>query len=170
MLSVVQWRRGKLCAVVQPGGLHHSSGRGGADGSPWLRLLLPDPRGQVGVLTDPSACAVVTVWVLSALHFDPQDCDFHVGLEVLPPDWRRVPVQHLQQLSARDAAPGNNVSALSTSTSNKSSDQCKLFPLKHLVALFFWAVNVPPWLCRNDAECVQCWWGWSSRPPTVIRW
>lgn len=46
------------------------------------------------------------------LHFDPQDRDIPVGVEVLPSDRRRVPVQPLQQLHARDAAPSNDVAAL----------------------------------------------------------
>lgn len=64
--------------------------------------------------------------VISDLHFDPQDRDFPVGVEVLPSEWRRVPVQPLQQLHARDAAPSNNIAALGGSPPNNTSDQCKL--------------------------------------------
>lgn len=69
------------------------------------------------ILACETACSVI-----SNLHFDLQDCDFRIGLEVLPSDGCRDPVQLLQQLPARDAAPSNNIAALGGSLSNNTSD------------------------------------------------
>lgn len=174
-VCVVQWRRGQLCAVLQPGGLHHGSGRGGTDGSPRLRLLLPYPRGQVGLLTDHSAsvrvCPTTVSHIRSALwpaglwfpyrpgspaaRLTPRPCSTSsAAVCTRCCTWQ-------QGLSSEE--PPHPTKPLSNA--NFAFDSL----LKYLVALFFWAVNVPPWLCRNDAECVKCWWEWSSRPPTVIR-
>lgn len=71
----------------------------------------------VNFLPCETACSVI-----SNLHFDLQDCDFRISLEVLPSDGRRDPVQLLQQLPARDAAPSNNIAALGGSLSNNTSD------------------------------------------------
>lgn len=81
-----------------------------------------------------------------ALLSDLQDRDLRVGVEVLPSDGRRVTVQPFQQLPAPDAAPGNHVPALSSSTSHRTAHQCKLLlclPV-YLVAVFLSAVNTPP--------------------------
>lgn len=120
----LQRRRWKLCAVIQPGGLHHCPRRRRSHGAPRLRLLLPHQRRQVGNTFQEFhdvgqvdfffslQSSILTLKLALLLFSWLQDCRLHHGVEIVPSHRRRVAVQQLLQLPAWDAPPGHHIPAV----------------------------------------------------------